>query len=138
MATEHMFVFDRSFIAATDLSAAQFMVVSSSAAGVVDLCVASSGTIAVVRRAYGVLQNNPTSGHAASVRRLGMTKAVASSSGTIGVGAFVACSTAGTLMTATSGMYVLGTAMSASTGGAGQLIELELVGPFIYATATTT
>jgi hypothetical protein len=138
MATEHTFVFDRSFQAATDLSAKQFYIVSSSAAGVVDLCTASSGTITVVTRAYGVLQNNPTSGNSALVRRLGLSKCVASSSGSIAVGAYVACSTAGTLMTATSGCYVLGTAMTASSGVAGQLIELELVGPFLYPTATTT
>ena len=138
MATEHTFVFDRSFQAATDLSAKQFYVVSSSAAGVVDLCTASSGFISTVTRAYGILQNNPTSGNSALVRRIGMSKAVASSSGTIAVGAFVACSTAGTLMTATSGCYVLGTAMSASSGVSGQLIELELVGPFLYPSATTT
>lgn len=138
MATEHTFVFDRSFQAATDLSAKQFYIVSSSAAGVVDMCVASSGAASVVTRGYGVLQNNPTSGGAALVRRLGLSKCQASSSGTIAVGAYVGCSTAGTAMTATTGCLVLGVAMTATTGAAGQLFELEMTGPFLYQTAGAT
>lgn len=137
MATEHTFVFDRSFQASTDLSASQFYIVSSSAAGVCDVCVASSGATSAVTRAYGVLQNNPTSGHAAIVRRLGAGKVVASSSGTISVGAYVGCSTWGTAVAATTGFLVIGTAMSASTGGAGQLIEIDMPGPFLYSVSAT-
>jgi hypothetical protein len=137
MASE-MFVYDKSFTSVSDLSTLQFYIVSSSAAGNVDLCVASSGATGVVRRPYGVLQNAPTSGKAAIVRRGGTSKCVASSSGTISVGAFVACSTAGNAMAATTGMWVVGTAMTASTGAAGQLIELDMAYQFSYQAAGAT
>jgi hypothetical protein len=138
MATESTFVYDASFIAASDLSTSQFMVVSSSAAGYVDLCTASSGSVAVVTRGIGILQNNPTSGHAAIVRILGKSKAVASSSAAITMGYFVATTTWGALTTATTGAWVLGPAMTASTGGSGQLIEVLLNGPFQYISAGGT
>jgi hypothetical protein len=104
----------------------------------VDLCTASSGAISVVTRAFGVLQNTPTSGHVAQVRLLGKTKLVASSSGSITQGYFVACTTFGTAMTATTGCWVLGVAQSASTSVSGQLIEALLLGPFAYQTAGAT
>jgi hypothetical protein len=138
MATENTFIWDRSFIAASDLSSLQYYIVSSSAAGYCDLCTASSGAIGVVTRPYGVLQNNPTSGHAATVRRLGASKVVASSSGAISISSYVACSTAGMAMTATTGCVVIGVAMSATTGASGQLLELDMIGPFLYQTAGAT
>jgi hypothetical protein len=138
MATEHTFVYDRSFTAAESLASAQYHIVSSSAADVVAICVASSGATGVVTRAFGVVQNNPTSGNAAIVRRLGLSKVVASSSGSISLGAFVGCSTNGRAVAATSGFYCIGTAMTASTGAVGQLIEVDMVGPFTYANVTTT
>ena len=137
MATESTFVFDKSFTAAESLSAAQFYIVSSSAAGVAAICAASSGITTVVARAYGVVQNNPTSGNAATVRRLGTSKCVASSSGTIAVGAFVGSSTWGTAVSATTGFWVIGTAMTASTGASGQIIELDMPGPFMYIAGAT-
>ena len=137
MATESTFVWDRSFTAAEDLSSSQFYIVSSSGAGVVAKCLASSGITSVVTRAYGVLQNNPTSGHAATVRRLGLSKVVASSSASISVGAFVGSSTWGTAVAATTGFLVIGTAMSASSGVSGQIIEVDLTGPFLYVAAST-
>ena len=138
MAAESPFIYDESFIAASDLSTKQYMIVSSSAAGYVDLCTASSGGISVVTRALGVLQNTPTSGHVAQVRLLGKTKMVASSSGTVSQGTFVASTTFGTAMTATTGCWVLGPAQSASTGVSGQLIEVLLFGPFSYQAAGAT
>jgi len=138
MAAESPFIYDESFIAATDLSTKQYMIVSSSAAGYVDLCTASSGAIGVVTRAIGILQNTPTSGHVAQVRLLGKSKLVASSSGSITQGSFMACTTWGTAMTATTGCWVLGPSQSASSGVSGQLIEILLFGPFSYQTAGAT
>lgn len=138
MAAESPFVLDESFIATSDLSSKQFYIVSSSAAGYVELCTASSGGISVAKRAVGVLQNTPTSGHVAQVRFLGKTKLVASSTAGVSVGDFIACSTAGTAMTATTGCWVLGAAHSASTGVSGQLIECLLLGPFSYQAAGAT
>ena len=138
MAAESPFIYDESYIAASDLSTKQFMIVSSSASGYVDLCVASSGAASVSTRAIGVLQNAPTSGHVAQVRLLGKTKMVASSSASISHAGFVACTTFGTAMTATTGCWVLGPAQSASTGVSGQLIEVLLFGPFSYQAAGAT
>lgn len=138
MAAESPFIYDESFIAASDLSTKQYYIVSSSAAGYVDLCTASSGGISVVTRAMGVLQNTPTSGHVAQVRLLGKTKLVASSSGSVTVSSFMACSTAGTAMVATTGCWVLGYSQTASTGVSGQLIECLMLGPFAYQTAGAT
>lgn len=138
MAAESPFVYDESYIASSDLSSKQFYIVSSSAANYADMCTASSGGISVTTRAVGVLQNAPTSGHVAQVRHLGKTKMVASSSGTIAVGAFVACTTWGTAMTGTTGCWMLGQAYSASTGVSGQLIEVMLLGPFSYQAAGAT
>lgn len=137
MATESTFVFDKSFTAAESLATSQFYIVSSSAAGVAAICTASSGITTVVARAYGVVQNNPTSGNAATVRVLGTSKVVASSSGTIAVGAFVGSSTWGTAVTATTGFYCIGRSMTASTGASGQLIEVDLLGPFMYIAGAT-
>lgn len=137
MAAESPFIYDESFIAASDLSTKQYYIVSSSASGYADLCTASSGGISVLTRAIGVLQNTPTSGHVAQVRLLGKTKMVASSSGSISIASFAACSTAGTAMTATTGCWVLGPTQSVSSGVSGQLIEVILQGPFAYIAATT-
>ena len=134
MAVQSAHVYDKSFTAAQDLSTSQFYILSSSADDVAAICVASSaGTVA---RAVGVLQNNPTSGNAANVRILGQSKVVASSSGTIAVGAFVGCSTGGLAITATTGFWSIGTAMSATTGASGQLVEV-LLHRFTYAAGAT-
>ena len=140
MATESTFVYDESFIAAEDLSSCQYYIVSSSADGYVAKCTASSGGISVVTRAIGILQNNPTSGHAAIVRMLGKSKVSCSSSGTITISSFVACSTAGQAMTATTGCLVLGPVMKASSTAAasGVLAEVFLHGPFLYQAAGAT
>lgn len=135
MATEDTFVFDKSFTAAIDLSSYQFYIVSSSAAGVVSLCTTSTGD--AVTRAIGVLQNTPTSGHAALVRLLGASKCYASSSGSVSISARVSCSTGGGAQTASTGSWCLGHALSASTGGAGSLIEVLLTGPFTYVAGAT-
>ena len=134
MAVESTFVYDKSFVAAQDLSAAQYYIVSSSAEDVVAICVASSG--GGTGRAIGVVQNNPTSGNAANVRILGQSKVVASSSGTIAVGAYVGCSTGGLAVSATTGFLAIGTAMSATTGASGQIVEV-LMRSFVYIAGAT-
>lgn len=149
MPSESTFVWDESFKAAVDFSSAstffvnaytaaqglQFFIVASSAAsgkdGIVNPCVTSTGTGTLAP--MGVIQNNPTSGHAANIRLLGRSKVVASSSGTISYGAYITASTWGSAVScATSGDHVLGIARSASTGGVGQLIEADLFGGFNY------
>jgi len=134
MAVQSAHVYDKSFVAAQDLSSSQFYILSSSADDVVAICVASSAGGS--GRAWGVLQNNPTSGNAANVRRLGMSKVVASSSGTIAVGAFVGCSTGGLAVSATTGFWVIGIAASATTGGSGQIVEV-VMSPQLYAAGAT-
>lgn len=135
MATESTFIYDDSFIAGEDLSSYQYYIVASTAAGYVQRCISSTGDAA--GRALGVLQNNPTSGHSATVRLLGRTKVVASSSGSISHGARVSATTAGTAQPASTGSWCLGTALSASTGAVGTLIECVLLGPFTYVAGAT-
>jgi len=152
MATESTFVWDQTFTALSDFSTAttwinaastvymaafggQYMIVSSSALSGnnpgVTFCVSSTGT--GTTGAIGVLQNSPTSGHAAIVRTLGRTKLLASSSGSISYGTYVGSTTWGAgVAVATSGDRVLGIARSASTGASGQLIEVDLMGPWNY------
>jgi uncharacterized protein DUF2190 len=120
MAVESTFVYDKSFQAAADLSSLQYYVVNSTGEGVCNLCISTSGG---TNRAVGILQNDPTSGHAAIVRRLGESKAVVA--GTIAIGAMLACTTAGTVTTASTGQYVIGHANSASTA-ASQVISIEV------------
>ena len=150
MATESTFVWDQTFTAYSDFSTAttwinaastvymaafggQYMIVSSAALvgnnPSVTFCVTSTGTGTTCP--IGVIQNNPTSGHAAIVRLMGRSKALASSSGTIAYGDWVTATTWGSLVSVTTtGYRVLGIARSASTGASGQLIEVDLTGGF--------
>lgn len=124
MATESTFVWDASFQAAADLSSNQFCIVKSTGAGLASLCTGSSMGVA---GPLGVLQNAPTSNHAASVRLLGRTKLSASAA--IAIGDWVTSSTGGQGVTATStGEKVIGVAVTASTA-AGQLIDIFMFGP---------
>jgi hypothetical protein len=114
---------------------AQFMIVSSSALSGnnpgVTFAVTSTGTGSI--GPIGVLQNSPTSGHAAIVRLMGRTKMLASSCGSISYGDCVSATTwGGGISITTSGGRVLGIARSASTGVSGQLVEVDLFGPWNY------
>ena len=103
--------------AGQDLSAKQFRFVELAADGQVD-AVASAGGNAI-----GVLTNDPSAaGRAATVCIAGIAKVVAG--GTVAAGAMVQADAAGDAITAASGDYVLGRAV---TGGAdGEVIEILL------------
>lgn len=118
MAAEGGHVWDISAASSGSLTSSQFYFVKLAAQDVVALCTGSSQGSA---RAFGVLQNDPDSGQAAQVRKLGLTKLVAG--GSIAVGDWIACSTGGTGLSAgTTGQFCVAVANSASTA-AGQIIE---------------
>ena len=110
MATESGYIYDESFTASADLSALQYNPVSLGSSGVAAIAAATT-------RAIGVLQNKPLSGEAATVRILGMTKAVADGSGTaIAAGDYVGPNSAGVMVKkATADYNVAGIALDASS-----------------------
>ena len=74
--------------------------------------------------AIGVLQNDPDSGQAASVRRIGRT--LVSAGGSVAIGDMLTCSTGGqAIEAATTGQFCWGRANTASTA-AGQIIEADV------------
>jgi hypothetical protein len=87
------------------LTAAQYFGVALSGANVV---VNPTNGLAI----YGVLQNDPASGDAATVAIAGITKATAGAA--IAVGAAVACDTGGKFITAASADVIVGYARSAA------------------------
>lgn len=133
MAAEGGRYYDESFVASTGLTTNQFYIVRSTSKDGVLLCTGSSMGAA---RARGVLQNNPASGEAATVRLWGKTKVVAG--GSITIEDPITASTAGTALSATTtGALVCGFANEASTA-AGSIIEVFWTGPaFIYNSAGT-
>lgn len=125
-------VYDESFIAAADLSSNQYYIVKTTGENTANLCTGSSGGNAGPR---GVLQNDPGTSQAATVRLAGLTKV--SAGGTISIGDLVTCTTGGQALTAnTTGQLCIGRANSASTA-AGQLIEVFLNGPLFYTAGAT-
>lgn len=124
MAADNGFSVDYSGQSTGSFASSQFFIVKSTANSpngdkLIALSIGSSGGAAAV---LGVIQNNPTDGQAAIVRRFGPTKV--SANGTIAIGDPLACTTGGQAITAnTTGQYVWGRAESASTGAAGQVIE---------------
>ncbi len=68
---------------------------------------AIAGTLATGVNARGIVQNAPDNGEAASIAFAGRSKFVAGG-GTIAVGAKLACSSGGFMITATSGASVVG------------------------------
>lgn len=135
MANQSASVWDETFYAAEDLSSKQFYIAASTGVSgankLAGICTSSTGTGLLA--AIGILQNTSSSTHAVTVRLLGRSKCVASSSAAISYGAYIASNASGKAMTiATSGDRVLGIARSASTGASGQLIEVDLLGGFNY------
>ncbi len=120
MATDQA-VYDQGKLTADqDLSAKQFYAVIVSTT--VDHAVHLVGTAGVP--IYGVLQNKPTSGQPAVVRRLGVTKMVAL--GTINLGAKIMTDSGGKATTAaTTGSTCIGFALEAAV--ANQLMEVDLI-----------
>ena len=103
---------DESFKAETDLSAKQYYAVEMSAADQVDVC------DGIADKVVGVLQNDPTTGHAAQVRIMGLTKWVSdgTAAGGISAGTLVGTSAAGKCIAkATADYTVKGMAMDASS-----------------------
>ena len=134
------FVWDETFFAGADLSSKQFYIVKSTGVNgankVASICTSSTGT--GNKCAIGVLQNASSSAHAVTVRLMGRTKVIATSSGTIAYGDYVTSTTWGTAIACnTSGDRVLGVARTASTGATGQVIECDLLGGFNYVIGST-
>lgn len=118
MATEGPLFHDGSqCTAAADLSSGQFLAVKITAARAVNLASAGGELI------YGILQNKPTSGQAADVGFIGVTKAVAGAA--FSAGAQLMTDTSARLITSTGTNHRVATALEAATG-AGQLITVML------------
>lgn len=132
MATEGGLAFDDTLIANADLSAKQYYIVMSTGQNTAALCTGSSGGAS---RPVGVLQNDPPSGAAATVRFYGYTKVSAGS--TIAAGEQITSTTGGQAMTAvTTGALVIGRANTNSTAS-GQIIEAFLFGPYFFTAGAT-
>lgn len=116
------FIWDESFTANADLSAKQFYALKLVAGPKVDIPSAATD------RCIGILQNKPTSGHAASVRLLGQTQVYSDGSGTaIAVGDYLGTSATGTLVKkATADYNVLGLALGASSAAGTRIPMLML------------
>jgi hypothetical protein len=111
--------FERTFVAAADLSAKQFYIVKldSSSNGIALSAAATDVHI-------GVLQNTPASGEAATVRFLGTSKVVAGAA--ITKGAYVAADSAGkAAATTTDKDNSIGVALEAAAAD-GDIIEVLL------------
>jgi hypothetical protein len=132
MAAEGGFVWDESYTAAASLASNQYYIIKSTGADTANLCTGSSGGSAGPR---GVVQNDPASGQAATVRHLGKTKI--SAGGTVSIGDLITCTTGGQALAATTtGQLCIGRANSASTA-AGQVIEAFLFTPIFYTAGAT-
>ena len=112
-------VLDINLEAAADLSAKQFHFVKVSAANKVDVCTA------ITDAPIGVLQNKPTSGQAANIRVLGISKLSANAA--ISAGAILGSSTDSQAQTAVATNVVCARALEAA--GAANVIISALVLP---------
>lgn len=107
-------------VADADLSPNQFQVVRVTAAGKCNVASQNS-----VYRACGVLQNNPTSGRAATVAVVGETKAMAGAA-IANVGVPISHNGSGRVIAATSGLAVIGFNLEAA-GADGDIIRMLLM-----------
>ena len=110
---------------ATDLSSYQYRVMRLSAARTCNVASHALGASGV-GAAAGILQNNPTSGRAASIAYLGLSKAVAGAAVT--VNAYISTDGSGYVIDAVSGTLAIGRALEASTT-AGDVISVALFPP---------
>jgi hypothetical protein len=112
---------------------AQYQIVRSTAQDLYAMC--TSTTDAVASAAVGVLLNDPgAAGREAQVcRGNGLVKVIATTSGNISFGDFIACSTAGHAMPCvTANDTVIGRANQANTAASGALVEVHLFHPRRY------
>jgi hypothetical protein len=107
----------RTFVAGSDLTAAQFKFVSLAADGQVDVTAAAGGN------AIGILSNNPNVGQAATVTVTGGYMVEAG--GTITAGDQVQSSATGTALLAATGDVVLGYALEDAV--VGQIMRIEFI-----------
>ena len=107
----------RTFVAGSDLTAAQFKFVSLAADGQVDVTAAAGGN------AIGILSNNPDVGQAATVTVTGGYMVEAG--GTITAGDQVQSSATGTALLAATNDVVLGYALEDAV--VGQIMRIEFI-----------
>jgi len=107
----------RTFVAGSDLTAAQFKFVSLAADGQVDVTAAAGGN------AIGILSNNPDVGQAATVTVTGGYMVEAG--GTITAGDQVQSSATGTALLAATNDVVLGYALEDAV--IGQIMRIEFI-----------
>lgn len=134
MAVEGGWFRDEAFTYSTANGAAsQYYFVRSTAQFTATLCVGATGGS---NRPVGVLQNDPTGGQGATVRMIpqgGYSKV--SAGGTITLGDWLTCSTGGqAITTTTTGTYIIGYAVTASTA-ANQIITVDLGHAPVFYTA---
>lgn len=120
MATKAGFHADFPFIAGQDLSAYQGKAVLIGAADNV-VIPASQNT---VQRAFGILMNDPTSGHGAAVTVFGGARVVLG--GTVTRGTQLSHDSSAFIIAATSGLCVLG--MAVESGVAGDIVNAIING----------
>ncbi len=107
----------RTFVAGSDLTAAQFKFVSLAADGQVDVTASAGGN------AIGILSNNPDVGQAATVTVTGGYMVEAG--GTITAGDQIQSSATGTALLAATGDVVLGYALEDAV--IGQVMRIEFI-----------
>tara|TARA_R110000744_G_scaffold21626_10_gene55846 strand:- start:8351 stop:8722 length:372 start_codon:yes stop_codon:yes gene_type:complete len=107
----------RTFVAGSDLTAAQFKFVSLAADGQVDVTASAGGN------AIGILSNNPDVGQAATVTVTGGYMVEAG--GTITAGDQIQSSATGTALLAATGDVVLGYAREDAV--IGQIMRIEFI-----------
>lgn len=118
MATEYK-IYNDTYKAENDLSAAQFKIVELSGADQIDVC-DNAGDVP-----FGVLYNKPEAGHAAEIVHSGRFRVVSDGSGTaIAVGDHVGTDASGRAVKKTAnGAWCIGRAMAPSTA-AGVIIDV--------------
>ena len=119
-----MYLFDRSYKAEQDLSNSQYRIVELSGTDQVDTCDNAADY------PFGVLQNDPLAGEAATVRHLGVSKVVSdgTANGGISVGSPVGTDAQGrAVRKSANNDVVLGRALDASSV-AGAIIRVLMTG----------
>lgn len=104
--------------AAVDLSARQFTFVTVSSTG-------GAATPTDGASVFGVLQNKPTSGLAATIMINGVSK-ITNPASTVAVGDIIASTTAGQPVGLGSGDYAVGRIVEGSSGGADRILSVSI------------